>query len=163
MSEGSEAVGAVRRVFHARRGLAWGQVLLGWVCAQGLLTLLPIAPPGWGPPFLIATGGGFAVCAALGLVRALSARPMLEVAPEGIRAGGREIPWAAVRSWRAVPQERRLALVIEPRALPEGGPISGLMLRLRGTLAFDARGIDARLTDIVRAFRDIRPDLENPE
>ncbi len=91
----------------------------------------------------------------MGLARALSRRPMLVVDRAGLRAGRRTIPWAEVLSWEVRPTERRIVLSL---AHPPGGG----MLRGRGSLRFDARLIDARLTDLVRAFRDIRPDLETP-
>ncbi|MGF1446210.1 MAG: hypothetical protein ACFBRM_08400 [Pikeienuella sp.] len=148
--------------FHARRGLAWGQLALGWICAQGLLTLIPIAPPVWGVPFLLVTGGAFAVWALLGLRRALLRRPMLRIDAAGLTQGREHIPWRAVRSWRVVPSERRVALELIAGAW---SPSTGNMQLLWGGgsgRSFDARLVEASLSDIVRALRQTRPDLEAP-
>ena len=162
---GDAGAGPDRYAFHVRRPLAWARFGLGWVLAQSLLTLIPIAPPGWGTPFLVLTGGAFALWAASGLALALRRSPLLVVAADGIEMRGRRLPWEAVAAWRVVEEERRIALAL---AAPAAEPLhrrlldAAGVLPARGSLAFDARLIDARLTDVAGAFRDIRPDLESP-
>jgi hypothetical protein len=160
---------AAARVFHVRRPLAWGRFGLGWVLAQSLLTLIPIAPPGWGTPFLLLTGGGFALWSASGLLLALRRTPLLVVSAEGLDLSGRRLPWRAIAGWRVVEEERRIALALADPEAARGAlpPVRRVLdatgvLPARGSLGFDGRLLDARLTEVAGAFREYRPDLENP-
>jgi len=155
------------RAFHPRRGLAWGQLLLGWVCAQGLLTLIPIAPPGWGTPFLLVTGGGFALWALSGLRTALSTRPLLEVDYAGFTLEGRRTLWAAVERYRIDREAGEIAIAFRTREAaraalpPHRRALAALGLLPPGaSLGLSPRRLDAGLTEIAAAFRDVRPDLE---
>ncbi|MEM9147875.1 MAG: hypothetical protein AAGC57_16960 [Pseudomonadota bacterium] len=142
-------------LFFVSRGRAWGQVVLGWICAQSLLTLLPIAPPGWGTPFLLVTGGGFALWALSGLRLALTRRAMLEIGPSGVRFGldAPHMPWAAIERWAVDAEQGRIVLRLADRR-----PRRWWLRNAPGTL--DMRPLDARLTEVAQAFRDERPDLE---
>ncbi len=158
---------SLNRAFHPRRGLAWGQLILGWICAQGLLTLLPIAPPGWGTPFLLVTGGGFAVWALMGLRTALSTRPSLEIDFQGFTLGGRRTLWSEVEGYRIDREAGEIAIAFRSRAAARAvmPPVRRALVALgllppRAGLGLSPRHLDAGLTAIAAAFRDVRPDLE---
>lgn len=131
--------------FHVSRPKAWARLGMGWICAQSLLTLLPIAAWPWGAAFLMLTGGGF-VLMALSAVRLLCRRaPLIVIDGRGIGEGAGVLPWERVVAWREDRAGRRLVLTLADGSARRLSPGAS----------------DATLTRLVEAVRQARPDLES--
>ncbi|MEO0622520.1 MAG: hypothetical protein AAFU49_12415 [Pseudomonadota bacterium] len=143
--------------FYAKRIRAWGQMALGWICAQSLLTLLLISPPGWGTAFLLVTGGAFALWTLRALRLVADRRPVVEIGPNGLRPGldASTIKWDTIEAVSVEPDKSRITLFLLPGRTP-------WWWFGRRSAVLDMRGLDGSLTDLEQAVRDERPDLELP-
>ncbi|MGF1500634.1 MAG: hypothetical protein ACFBSD_02370 [Paracoccaceae bacterium] len=153
--------------FGVSRPKAWAEVAIGWICAQGLLTLIPIAPGPWGVGFLLISGGAFALMAIRGARLLLRERPIMIVDTTGLSVADTHIPWDDVADYEIGGAGRSLDLRLRDPArtaarLPARRRLGMAVRRRRGRppLRLDLYPVDARLSDVRAAFRAVRPDLE---
>ena len=143
------------------RTMAVARLAFGWIAAQSLLTLIPIAPP-WGVAGLSAAGAVFVAVALSGGARLVGGGLSLAADGEGLRLAGVPLAWEEVRDWRLADGPRRL----EIRLAPEAAARMPWRVRLATLRAVPARvtwragDLTATLAEAAAALRAIRPDLE---
>lgn len=144
--------------------MSWARVIFGWIAAQSLLTLMPIAPP-WGDVALGLAGAGFVLVALSGVVRLVFGGVGLVLAREAVEVGGATIPWAEVAGWRlTTASPRRLEIALTDgahRRLPAWMRLA-LLAPAPGRLAWRAGELTATLGQTAAALRAARPELERP-
>lgn len=158
---------ARRAVFRHSRAGAILKLLLGWLCAQGLLTLIPIAPGPLATFFLLVIASPFVLMALSGLRSLIVPGPYLTVSGMGVRFGSRPpIEWEFVRGFR-YSQGRRTSLELWLDEAPAASMPWRLQIRrLLGigggyaTLRLSPGVIDGSLAGVAEALRAERPDLE---
>ena len=151
------------RVFRGSRLMGWLTLGLGWICAQGLLTLIPIAPGPWGVALVGAIGGAFVLLALSGLLSVIGGGADLAIGPEGLAVGEARLGWEAVEGWRLVEDRgRRLEFRLVPGAAIALPRATRLAMRARRpqVLAYRPGELRASLTEVAGAVRQMRPDLE---
>jgi hypothetical protein len=153
----------LRHSFERGRFKGWATLGFGWICAQSLLTLIPIAPNFWGVSALAVGGGAFVVVALTGVARLVARGPGLVVAAEGLTLGRLSLAWDELRHWRLAERPLRLEFVLDAaasRRLPAAHRLT--LGALRPQVVRIAPGdLRATLTEVGNAVRQVRPDLED--
>jgi hypothetical protein len=142
--------------------MSWLRLAFGWISAQSLLTLIPIAP-GWGVAGLTLVGGGFVLVAVSGAVRLLTGGVGLVLTRDGVEIARTRIPWDEVEGWRLTGgSPRRLEIALAPegrRRLPPALRLALLSPAPR-RVAWRAGELTETLSGAAALLRSARPELE---
>ena len=142
--------------------MSWARLVFGWIAAQSLLTLMPIAPA-WGDAGLLIAGGAFVLVALSGVARLLFGGIGLAPGRGAVEIAGIAIPWAEIEGWQLTTgSPRRLEIVLSPdarRRLPAWLRLALLSPAPR-RLAWRAGELTATLGEAAAALRATRPELE---
>ena len=146
----------------ASRNMGWARLILGWISAQSLLTLIPIAP-GYGVAGLSIVGAVFVAVALSGVARLAGGAPGIGLDADGLRLGTVEFDWTEVEGWRLAERGgRRLEIRLAPEAARRVPLLlrAGLLARSGRRLAWKAGDLTATLAETAAALRAVQPDLE---
>lgn len=151
---------------YPSRPKAWVILGAGWLLAQSLLTLIPLAPNAWAVAGLSLAGSMFLVPVTKGIWLLTLKGPLLLVTAQGITLTPNRAPimlaWSEIASVELTPMgRRRLKLRLHAaHALPLSPQRRALMRLNRTTrgaeIVFSPWDIDGSLTDLHEAVRHRR-------
>ncbi|MEL6477723.1 MAG: hypothetical protein AAFR17_10385 [Pseudomonadota bacterium] len=151
---------------YPSRPKAWIILGAGWLLAQSLLTLIPLAPNVWAVAGLALGGSVFLVPVAKGIWLLTLKGPSLVVSKTGIaltpQRGPLHLEWADLEALELTPMgRRRLKIRLkDPDTLPLSASRRAIMRLNRTTrgaeIVFSPWDIDGSLTDLHEAVRHRR-------